>query len=67
MGPQIERIIDVSISPPSDDLAYLSREEVKCLQHDAQAINVLFSALSEDVFYATIFENVEPLMDARLI
>jgi hypothetical protein len=28
MGPQIERIIDVSISPPSDDLAYLSREEV---------------------------------------
>jgi hypothetical protein len=43
---------------------YLER---KCLQHDAQAINVLFSALSEDVFYATIFENVEPLMDARLI
>ena len=35
MGPHIERIVDVSISPPSDDLVYLSREEVKCLQHNA--------------------------------
>ena len=34
MGPQIEWIIDVSISPPSDDLDYLSREEVKCLQYN---------------------------------
>jgi hypothetical protein len=39
MGPHIERIVDVSISPPSDDLDYLSREEVKCLQHNAQATN----------------------------
>ena len=35
MGPHIERIVDVSISPPSDDLAILSKEEVKCLQHNA--------------------------------
>ena len=35
MGPHIEWIIDVSISPPSDDLAILSKEEVKCLQHNA--------------------------------
>ena len=49
MGPHIERIVDVSISPPSDDLAILSKEEVKCLQHKAQATNVLFNALSEDV------------------
>ena len=34
MDPQIERIVDVSISP-SDDLAILCKEEVKCLQHNA--------------------------------
>jgi hypothetical protein len=67
MGPHIERIVDVSISPPSDDLDYLSREEVKCLQHNAQATNILFSALSEDVFDNVIFGDGEPLMDAHLI
>ena len=41
MCPHIEWIVDVSISPPSVDLANLSREEVKCLQHNAQATNVL--------------------------
>jgi len=35
MVPHIERIVDVSISPPSDDLDYLSRKELKCLQHNA--------------------------------
>jgi hypothetical protein len=55
MGPHIEWIIDVSISPPSVDLANLSREKVKCLQHNAQATNVLFSALSEGVFDTIIF------------
>ena len=67
MGPHIERIVDVSISPPSDDLAILSKEEVKCLQHNVQATNVLFSALSEDIFYAIIFGDGEPLDDAHLI
>ena len=67
MGPQIEQIVDVSISPPSDNLDYLSREEVKCLQYNAQATNVLFSALSEDVFDTVIFGDGEPLMDAHLI
>ena len=67
MGPHIERIVDVSISPPSDDLAILSKEEVKCLQHNAQATNVLFSALSEDVFDAIIFGDDEPLDDAHII
>ena len=52
MGPHIERIVDVSISPPSDDLICLSKEKVKYLQHNAQDTNVLFSALSEDVFDA---------------
>ena len=65
MDPHIEWIVDVSISPPGDDLAILSKEEVKCLQH--KAINVLFSALSEDVFYAIIFGYGEPLEDAHLI
>lgn len=64
MGPHIEQIVDVSISPPSDDLDYLSREEVKFLQYNAQATNVLFSALSEDVLDAIIFG---PLEDAHLI
>ena len=57
----------MSISPPSDNLAILSKEEVKCLQHNAQATNVLFSALSEDVFYVVIFGDGEPLDDAHLI
>ena len=67
MGPHIEQIVDVNISPPSDDLAILSKEEVKCLQHNAQATNVLFSALSEDVFDAIIFGDDEPLDDAHII
>ncbi|XP_066358180.1 uncharacterized protein [Miscanthus floridulus] len=67
MGPQIEQIIDVSILPPHDDLIYLSREEVKCLQLNAQAANVLFSALSEDVLDAVIFGDGEPLGDAHII
>jgi hypothetical protein len=67
MGPQIEQIVDVSISPPSDDLKCLSRKEVKCLQYNAQATNVLFSALSEDVLDAVIFGDDEPLDDAHTI
>jgi hypothetical protein len=67
MGPHIERIVDVSISPSSDDLSILSKEEVNCLQHNAQATSVLFSALSEDVFDAVIFGDGEPLDDAHLI
>jgi len=63
----ISRIVDVSISRSSDDLDYLSREEVKCLQHNALATNILFSALSEDVFDTIIFGDGEPLMDAHLI
>jgi hypothetical protein len=67
MGPHIERIVDVSGSPPSDDLAIFSREEVKCLQYNVQATNVLFSALSEDVLDAVIFGDGEPLDDAHII
>jgi hypothetical protein len=67
MGPQIEQIVDVSISPPSDDFHYLSREEVKCLQYNAQAPNILFSALSEDVLDAIVFGDGEPLDDAHII
>jgi hypothetical protein len=67
MGPHIERIVDVSISPPSDDLAILSKEEVKYLQYNPQATNVLFSALSEDVLDAFIFGDGEPFDDAHII
>jgi hypothetical protein len=67
MGPHVERIVDVTISPPSDDLDYLSREEMKCLQYNTQATNVLFSALSEDVLDAVIFGDGEPLDDAHVI
>jgi hypothetical protein len=67
MGPHIERIVDVSISPPTDDWAILSKEEVKCLQYNAQDTNVLFSALSEDVLDAIIFGDGEPLDDAHII
>jgi hypothetical protein len=67
MGPQIENIIDMIISPPNIDLTNLSKEEVQCLQVNAQATNVLFSALSEVVFDNVIFGDDEPLEDAHLI
>ena len=67
MGPHMEQIVDVSISAPSDDLAILSKEEVKCLQHNALATTVLFSALSEDVFDFVIFGDDKPLDDAHII
>jgi hypothetical protein len=67
MGPLIEQIIDMSISPSSVDFTNLSKEEVQCLQLNAQATNVIFSALSEDVFDNVIFGDDEPLEDARLI
>ena len=35
MGPNIEQIVGVSISPPIVEFANLSKEEVKCLQHNA--------------------------------
>jgi hypothetical protein len=40
---------------------------MKCLQLNAQATNVLFSALSEDVFINVIFGDDERLEDAHLI
>ncbi|EEE62993.1 hypothetical protein OsJ_17801 [Oryza sativa Japonica Group] len=61
MGPQIEQVIVVSISPPSDQMLSFEEEE-KCIHLNAQATNVLFSALSEDVF-----ESIMPLEDAHLI
>jgi hypothetical protein len=48
-------------------LAILSKEKLKCLQHNAQATNILFSALSEEVFDVVIFGDGEPLDDAYLI
>ncbi len=61
MGPHIERVVDVSISPPNDkELSF--EEEEKCTHLNAQAINVLFSALSEYVF-----KTIMPLEDAHLI
>ena len=48
MGPQIERVVDVSISPPSDKFLSLEEEE-KCIHLNAQAANVLVSASSEGV------------------
>ena len=49
MGPQIEWIVDVSISPPNVDWSNLTKEEEKCLQLNAQATNILIHALSKDV------------------
>jgi hypothetical protein len=61
MGPQIERVVDVSISPPNDkELSF--KEEEKCIHLNAQVTNVLFSVLSEDVF-----KTIMPLEDAHLI
>ncbi len=61
MGPHIEQVVDVSISPPNDkELSF--EEEEKCTHLNAQATNVLFSALSEDVF-----KTIMPLEDAHLI
>ena len=48
MGQNIWRIVDVGFSPPLDPITPTIEEE-KCLHLDAQATNVLFSALSEDI------------------
>ena len=61
MGPQIERVVDVSISPPNDKLISPEEEE-KCIHLNAQATNVLFDDLSIDVI-----ESILPLEDAHLI
>ena len=61
MGPQIVRVVDVSISPPNDKLISPEEEE-KCIHLNAQATNALFNALSEDVF-----DTIMPLEDAHLI
>lgn len=44
-----------------------SKRDLRCLQFNAQANNVLVSALSEDVFDAIIIGNDKPLDDAHII
>jgi len=66
MGPQIERIVDVSISPLNYVWGNLSSEEMTCLQLNAQASYVLLSALSLDVSHWMHKEH-RPLEDAYLI
>lgn len=44
-----------------------SKRDLRCLQFNAQANNVLVSALSEDVFDAIILGNDKPLDDAHII
>jgi hypothetical protein len=70
MGPQIERIIDVSISPPNVDWSNLTKEEEKCLQLNAQATNVLIHTLSKDVLDSIMdddYDDDDILEDAHLI
>jgi hypothetical protein len=70
MGPQIERIIDVSISPPSVDWSNLTKEKEKCLQVNAQATNVLIRALSKDVLDSIMDydeDDDDDILDACLI
>jgi hypothetical protein len=44
-----------------------SKRDLRCLQFNAQANNVLVSALSEDVFDAIIIGIDKPLDDAHII
>jgi len=61
MCSKIKRVVDVSISHPSDKFLSIDEEE-KCIHLNALATNALFNALSEDVF-----ETIMPLEDAHLI
>ena len=61
MGAQIERVVDVSFSPPSGILLS-AKEEEKCIYLNAQTTNVLFDSMSIDVV-----ESIMPLEDAYLI
>jgi hypothetical protein len=69
MGPQIERIVDVNISPPNIDWSNLTKEKEKCLQLNAQATNVLIRALSKHVFGSIMNDEDDDyiLEDAHLI
>src|SRR5436190_8503586 len=66
MGPQIERIVDVSISPLNYVWENLSSEKMTCLQLNAQASYALLCALSPDVSHWMRKEH-GPLEDAHLI
>ncbi|KAJ1279100.1 hypothetical protein BS78_04G129800 [Paspalum vaginatum] len=66
MGPQIEWVVDVSISPLNYVWGNLSKEEEKCLHLNAQACVVLVSALSKGI-YRFIVDEYGYLEDAHLL
>jgi hypothetical protein len=65
-NPSLFSIIDVSICPPNIDWDDFSEEEGKCLQLNAQDINLLTKALSPNV-EDLIMKEYEFLEDAHLL
>ena len=70
ISPLVERIMDASISLPIVDWTNyknLSKEEERCVQLNAQAINVMLSILSAEVLDEAIFDGQTPPKSAHLI
>ena len=61
LSPQLERVVDVSISSHNNKFISFDEEE-KCIHLNAQAANALFNALSEHVF-----DTIVLLEDTHLI
>jgi hypothetical protein len=65
-SPSLLSIVDESICPPNIIWDDFSDEEGKCLQLNAQAINLLTKALSPNI-EALIFKEYEFPQDAHLL
>ena len=66
----VEHIVDVSIPLPIVDWSNyrnILKEEERCVQLNAQAINIILSTLSAEVLDEAIFNGQTPLESAHLI
>ena len=70
ISPLVERIVDASIPLPVVDWSNyknIPKAEERCMQFNAQAINVILSTLSAEVLDEAIFNGQTPSESAHLI
>ena len=70
ISPLVERIVDASIPLLVVDWSNyknIPKEEERCVQLNAQAINIILSTLSAEVLDEAIFNGQTPLESAHLI
>ena len=70
ISPLVEHIVDASIPLPIVDWSNyknIPKEEERCMQLNAQTINVMWSTLSAEVLDEAIFNGQTPPESAHLI